>query len=48
MNGAALGLGDEDAWIPTCVISKNLENNKVISVAAGSQHTAIIVQPKNE
>lgn len=48
MSGASLGLGDDDVWEPTLVVSKNLSTNHVLSVSAGSAHVVIIVTPKDE
>ncbi|KAJ1656952.1 hypothetical protein IWQ61_003574 [Dispira simplex] len=44
----ALGNGEEDdVETPTLVTGKRLEDSKVIRIAAGGQHSVLLVQPKN-
>lgn len=47
MGSSQLGVGDEDDKVlPTLVTGKQLENKIVTQVAAGAQHTAILVRQK--
>lgn len=40
-----LGSGEEDdIWTPTKVTGKKIENRRVLSVSAGGQHTALLVE----
>ena len=49
--GTSLQLGngcEDDIWEPTPIISKKIENRKVIASAAGGQHTALLVSVSND
>ena len=39
-----LGMSDEeDVWTPSKVTGKKIENRRILSVSAGGQHTALLV-----
>ncbi|XP_060077678.1 regulator of chromosome condensation-like [Ylistrum balloti] len=43
-----LGIGnDEDAWVPTKMGGKQLENRSVIMVSSGGQHTVLLAKDKS-
>ena len=42
-----LGLGhDKDAFVPTTIKGKQLENRLVLAASAGGQHTVLLVKEK--
>jgi len=39
---------EDDEWTPVALTGKNLEDRKVLDVAAGGQHTVVLASLKNQ